>query len=119
MTDLYNFLGYWRLSLPTLGHTSWDGGGDHVRHLGYQGHCLQVRLVSDWYGVAGVKTSGRTGRITLVLSGSTVLYCGAGLTVVTLGRVVWRTAGGGKGMTACSSGRKLLGLGIEILRYRY
>jgi len=52
----------------------------------------------------GGLTSGSTGRMTCVSSGRTVMYWGAGLTVVMLGRVVCRTAGGGKGITACNSG---------------
>ena len=62
-------------------------------------------------------TSGRTGRRTLVLSGSTVLYCGTGITVVTLGRVVCNTAGGGNGITSRSCGRQVLGLGVQTVKY--
>ena len=54
----------------------------------------------------------------MVLSGSKVLYWGAGLTVVILGRVVCSTAGGGKGMTACNSGSCVLGLDRDMLVVR-
>ena len=63
-------------------------------------------------------TSGSTGKRTLVLSGRTVLYCGTGITVVTLGRVVCNTAGGGNGITSCSCGRQVLGLGVHKVRDR-
>ena len=48
--------------------------------------------------------SGSTGSRILVDSGRMVEYCGAGITRVSAGSVVCRTAGGGKGMAFRSSG---------------